>query len=58
MAHLAAILFFSGLLVALGLVIELTLRESWAQVKQALLPLAPATVQGRGAPQRKLRAAA
>ena len=52
MAHLFAILFFSGLLVALGMTAEVILRENWAAMRAALAgaPLSAPTV--RACPER------
>ena len=36
MAHLAAVLFFLGLLVALGVILELTVRTHWSVIVTAL----------------------
>ena len=45
MAHLAAILFFSGLLVALGLILELTVKANWAEIVAAFRGVPPAQRQ-------------
>jgi len=47
MAHLLAIAFFSGLLIALGMVLEFILRAEWAAICVAL----------RGAPAQEMRGA-
>ena len=63
MAHLFAILFFSGLLVALGMAAEVILRENWAAMRAALAgaplsaPPAPACRAADRAPLPPLRAA-
>jgi hypothetical protein len=36
MTHLVAIFFFSGLLVALALILQYTIRDSWADIVAAL----------------------
>jgi len=66
-AHLFAILFFSGLLVALGMVAEVILRENWAAMRAALagaplsapqVPARPAREQASPVRLPSLRAAA
>ena len=42
MAHLAAILFFSGLLIALGFILELIVKANWAEISAALRAVPPA----------------
>ena len=46
MAHFAAILFFSGLLVALAVILDLMVKADWAEIVAALRgqPVAPAAV--------------
>ena len=51
MAHLATILFFSGLLIALAVLIEMIVKANWAEIVAALkgvelerLPQGPAPV--------------
>ena len=63
MAHWLSIIFFFGLLVALGAVLELTLRAHWAQIAGALRGDQPArpipTESARPVPVKvRLRAAA
>ena len=47
MVHLIAILFFSGVIVGLALVLQITIRENWDDMVAALL--------GRPLPSRALR---
>ncbi len=46
MAHLLTIAFFLALLVALGMILEFILKESWVEIRAALAgaPTAPAKV--------------
>ena len=48
MAHLASILFFLGLLAALGAILESQIRTHWAAIAGALLWVPEAPIQGRG----------
>jgi hypothetical protein len=41
LAHFAAILFFTGLLIALALVLDLTVRANWAEIVAALRGVPP-----------------
>ena len=45
MGHFAAIIFFTGLIVALGLVLELMVRGSWTAIVSALNYSSPAPAQ-------------
>ena len=47
MGHFAAIIFFTSLLVALGFVLELTLRGSWTAIVNALNYSSPAPARPR-----------
>ena len=47
MAHFASILFFTGLLVALGFVLEFTVRAYWAEIVAALRGVPPAPARRR-----------
>ena len=54
MAHWLSIIFFFGLLVALGAILELTLKAQWDQIAAALRGDLPARV--REAPRARGRA--
>ena len=54
MAHLAAILFFSGLLVALGLILELIVKANWAEIVAALKGVPAEPLPARPAAEPRL----
>ena len=59
MAQMLSIVFFLGLLAALGLVLELTFRSHWALIVAALRGVPPASAsRPLRAPPRQRRAAA
>ena len=59
MTHWLSIAFFLGLLIALALVLELTLKAHWAAIRAALRAVPPAAARPRAAaPAHGWRAAA
>lgn len=58
MAHLAAILFFLGLLAALGVILEMIVKANWAEISAAFRGVppapepAPAAGRAKAAPRR------
>lgn len=57
MAHLAAALFFAGLLVALGMILEANVRAHWPLISAALFG-PPAPFRKARAPRRRARRSA